>query len=646
MTMNFLLPGHFIVGCNYWASHAGTRMWSDWDADVIAADLQQLSQIGLQVLRVFLLWPDFQPLTCLYTGQGQPMEFRFGEDPLPFDEAGQAGVSVKAIDRFAAFANLAEKYGLKLIVGLVTGWMSGRLFTPPAFESRNVLADPTVLMWQVRFVRYFVRTFAQHPAILAWDLGNECNCMASVSRQQAWVWTASITNAIRVEDNAHPIVSGMHSLAPDKTAIWKMQDQGELTDLLTTHPYPIFTPHCDQDPINTLRSCLHATAESRYYADIGCKPCMGEEVGTLGPFIASEGVAADYLRTALFSLWAHDCHGLLWWCAFDQAHLGQAPYDWHSYERELGLLRANREAKPVANELGRFGEWIKSLPVDHLPARRTDAVCILTQDQDSWGAAYSSFILAKQAGFDLEFQFCDQPLKDSRLYILPSLSGGGSFSRHFWLNLLERVYAGATLYVSHQDCMLVPFLEPAGLQVNTRQRRSTPVEFTLDGEENSFTLQAPIRLSLETRGAEVIGREADGNPLFTCGQYGQGRIFFLTVPLEMALSNSPGIFYGKESRPFWKLYRHIAQPVLKTRIIACDSAQIGITEHRLAEGQLAVVMINYSPERITPTVSLAPGWKIHDYWYGELPTIPANDAIVFTVKQSSSSDSPVPGILD
>ena len=46
---NFLQPGHFVTGCNYWASHAGTRMWSDWDAGIVAADLQQLSQAGLQV---------------------------------------------------------------------------------------------------------------------------------------------------------------------------------------------------------------------------------------------------------------------------------------------------------------------------------------------------------------------------------------------------------------------------------------------------------------------------------------------------------------------------------------------------------------------------------------------------------------------
>ena len=62
-----------------------------------------------------------------------------------------------------------------------------------------------------------------------------------------------------------------------------------------------------------------------------------------------------------------------------------------------------------------------------------------------WGAAYSSFILAKQAGFDLEFQYSDQPLKPSNLYLMPSVNGMSAISRRRWLELLDKVHSGATL---------------------------------------------------------------------------------------------------------------------------------------------------------------------------------------------------------
>ena len=50
----------------------------DWQPDVVKKDLHRLRLGGLQVLRVFPLWPDFQPLTLLRTGGG-PVEFRHGE---------------------------------------------------------------------------------------------------------------------------------------------------------------------------------------------------------------------------------------------------------------------------------------------------------------------------------------------------------------------------------------------------------------------------------------------------------------------------------------------------------------------------------------------------------------------------------------
>ena len=61
---------------------------------------------------------------------------------------------------------------------------------------------------------------------------------------------------------------------------------------------------------------------------------------------ASEAISADYMRSTAWNLWSHDCQGLLWWCAYDQDHLEQAPYDWNAYERELGLVASDRRVKP------------------------------------------------------------------------------------------------------------------------------------------------------------------------------------------------------------------------------------------------------------------------------------------------------------
>ena len=308
----------FFTGCNYWASHAGIRMWSEWKAEEVEKDLKLLAEYGMRVLRVFPLWPDFQPLTRFYGGCGWPLEFGQNGGALK----NPAGVDEEMVSRFRFLCDTAEKNGLKLVVGLLTGWMSGRLFVPPALEGRNVLTDPDALRWEVRFVRYLVRELKDHPAVAAWDLGNECNCMGPVSTSaEAWNWMNAIASAIRLEDGSRPVVSGMHSISSSRRDQWNLQDQGELMDVLTTHPYPLFTPECNREPFNTMRNELHPSAESLLYEGVAGKRCFPEECGSLGPTICSVERAARNLRTSLFSCWANGLGGYLWWCAFDQGHL-------------------------------------------------------------------------------------------------------------------------------------------------------------------------------------------------------------------------------------------------------------------------------------------------------------------------------------
>ncbi|SDT99127.1 Glycosyl hydrolases family 2, TIM barrel domain [Verrucomicrobium sp. GAS474] len=624
--------GRFSLGCNYWASHAGIEMWSDanWRPEVVDADFRLLAESGLRTVRVFPLWPEFQPIKRLYTAMG-----RACDTVLP-DDGGdpalrRAGVSRAALEKFQVLADLASKHGLELIVGLVTGWMSGRLFVPPALEERNILTDPAALMWQVRFVRAFVSRFRTHAAIVSWDLGNECNCLAAPgSREAAWSWTAQISDAIRAEDATRPVISGMHSLSAGRDDTWSIEDQAELTDVLTIHPYPPFTPHCDRDRLGTIRSGLHATAEGCLYADVGGKPCLAEEVGTLGPMLGSERRAADYLRGALFSLWAHGNEGLLWWCAFDQDHLAYAPYEWSSPERELGLFRNDRAPKPVVAEFTAFEAFLKTAPV--LAPRRRRAVCILTDDQDRWGVAYASFILSKQAGFEVEFQSAHQPLRDADLYLLPSVSGFNAIPRAFGIALNKRIESGATLYLSLNDGFLADFGRAFGMEVEARCQRTVPAEIAWAGEIHRVA--SPYRLDLNRGGAEVLAREADGNPAFVRFARGKGQAYFLSVPIELDAVKAPGAF---EERNHAAFYREIGAGVRARHVVRNGLPGLGVTEHPAADGRLHLVLVNYGRETLSFTPDLAPGWSVAEVVRGRREgaafVVPPQDGVVVTLKQ-------------
>ena len=62
--------GEFLTGCNYWASDSGMLMWRRWNPATVERDVAELAQNGVSVMRVFPLWPDFQPLTRLIGAKG------------------------------------------------------------------------------------------------------------------------------------------------------------------------------------------------------------------------------------------------------------------------------------------------------------------------------------------------------------------------------------------------------------------------------------------------------------------------------------------------------------------------------------------------------------------------------------------------
>ena len=323
-----LFSGGFFTGVNYWALKNATNMWEDFDEASIEEDMKAMAAAGVTHLRVFPTWHVFQPLKALYTTRLTPYEYRFGEEARPDTEAGRAGVSEEACRKFERFCDLSEQYGFKLVVGLITGHMSFREFAPPAFEGRQRLSDPTVLKWQLRFVRYFVRRFKDRAAIAGWDLGNEVNNMASGEgfvKDDFYVWCSAIADAVRACDPAHPVVSGMDALSIEKDAS-NYEVIRETCDIHTCHPYNIFATQ--GDPLPSMKPVCDLTARCRYGEDIAGVPTFVQEFGSIGYLNCSPKTEADFYRACLYATLAHGCHGVMWWCAFDQGQLRFAPYEW------------------------------------------------------------------------------------------------------------------------------------------------------------------------------------------------------------------------------------------------------------------------------------------------------------------------------
>jgi hypothetical protein len=636
--IEMVLPsGKFTIGANYWASHAGPAMWSDWNPDIVEKDLKKLSEAGIKTLRVFPLWPVFQPLTVHRAFQGSIEEYRFGEDPLPDTPAGRAGVDISAISKFETFVSLAEKYDIKLIVSLLTGWMSGRLFVPPALDGLNLLTDPEAVKWEIRYVRYFVSEFRNSPSIIAWDLGNECNCMSLASSSEQWVWISTIADAIKATDHSRPVISGIASRISEKGS--NIQDTGENLDILTTHFYHTFTSNTELEALNTIRPVLAPVVENLINEDISGKPCFIEEMGTLGPLFGDDGpdgVKPGFLRSNLFSEWSHDCRGLFWWIAFDQGHLTQTPFDWNSRGSEYGLWYPDGKPKPVLKEIQKFSKFLSGFEYSPLPKRIIDGVCILTEGQDNWGVAFSSFLLAKQAGIDIGFQHAKQPLKNAGIYFLPSVNGAGVISQRRMQELLQKVKDGATLYISNDNGHIGPrFPEFTGLRVHSYTRGTFNDVITMKVTGNDMKISTGKKCILQAETAKILAVDQDGNPAFTCNNFGNGRIFYLNYPLEKFLATQPGVFDGDNKNEYREIYNEIRKSIASSKVLLTSSRKVGFTEHIVDETTRLIIAVNYFPSVESITIELKEGWKISKTFYGKnsgnMIELQPDDAVVFSV---------------
>ena len=615
---------NFMLGCNYWASHAGTEMWKDWDAEVVRRDLKLLSENGIQYLRVFPNWRDFQPVKPLYCGGGDFCEYRMEDDTFP---SNPYYLDEIMLQRFHHFCQIAESSGIQLIVGLLTGWMSGRLFIPSALFEKNLYTDPIALSLEQKFIKGFILHMKEEPAIYAWDLGNECNCMGKAQRRvEAENWTAVISNAIRAADPGRPIVSGMHSLSPDST--WAIQDQAMHTDIMTTHPYPFWVPHCSDSRMQSMKTMLHAVAESRMYASIGHKPCLVEEIGTMGPMICDDQAAANFMRVNLWANWADGQVGVMWWCAHDQNFLETAPYAWNMCERELGLFDQFMNPKPVLKEIKRFAAFLQANPAP-LPKPRCDAVCILTREIDHWGVAYISYVLAKQAGLQISFCYAEDEIPDANFYLLPSIRGHLVMRKSAYDTLKARVQEGASVFITSDGGFLTEFSEFTGLVVADSEQCEDTQSFVWNQKELLFTRDHVQYLYPES--ADILGKTDNGEIYFTRNPYGKGFVYYLSFPLEAMLLKSPKLL----EEPYYLLYQAAIPQVADSRIALSRHSRLCITEHVDAKRSL-IVAINYSDEALTDAVELHPDYEIVKVLYGTEHTVDAFDACVWEVRQRTT----------
>ena len=108
----------FILGVNYWPRRKAMSWWSDFDAAEVREEFAIIKDIGMTLVRIFLLWEDWQPT------------------PDTVDQA--------ALDNLGQVCDIAAELGLQLDVTFFTGHMSGPSWAPEWMLLRDQPMPPGV----------------------------------------------------------------------------------------------------------------------------------------------------------------------------------------------------------------------------------------------------------------------------------------------------------------------------------------------------------------------------------------------------------------------------------------------------------------------------------------------------------------------
>jgi endo-1,4-beta-mannosidase len=359
----------FLLGINYWPRSSAMYAWERFDLAEIREDMARIKSLGLDVVRFFLLWERFQP------------------HPDTVDE--------RALQRFESVMETIHGAGLQAMPTLFCGHMSGVNWLPawtldpntPHGRFRTVsdgkispygigdfYADPHLLRAQTLFAHRIAERVRDHPALYAWDLGNEfSNLREPATPQDAAAWSVRLTETL-IEHSNVGATGGLHGEDLERDRHIRPSSIAKPWSFATMHGYPVYSAFArdrtDPNVVPFLMQVAQSCSGKRVlFSELGNPQCApGSD--RAGDFAClDEHEMAKYAYAAIDRLHKRGALGAFWWCWADYApSLGDVPpCDEAAHEMRFGIVRADGSLKPVAATLARIASQARSV-VEPQPA--------------------------------------------------------------------------------------------------------------------------------------------------------------------------------------------------------------------------------------------------------------------------------------
>ncbi|OPZ31245.1 MAG: Cellulase (glycosyl hydrolase family 5) [Lentisphaerae bacterium ADurb.BinA184] len=508
------------VGVNYWPGSCGVEMWAAWPESEIRHDLDVVRDLGLNCVRFFLRWQDFEPRAGHY--------------------------DVTALGRLDQLLGWFRERELLAQPSLIVGGMSGGRFWPDWKSGRNLYTDDFMLERSADFARQIAGRLTFHQRCLAGiDYGNELDGVDRAEPAAVRRWCQSVSQAVRSACPQALLVSGVSGGPLTTDGGWRYTDDLG-TDFHSFHNYPV--PHWTGLRFDGIRDRFaqallpHGVSAIRVHG-----PVMVQEFGTL----VTAGAASQeaYLRAVLPAAWEAGANGFLWWCLRD---IRSRAYNYlrAGMESTLGLVDDQDRVKPGLQPFIAFARDVQSWPA---PERRP-ATCLY------WPRHYYSRETPANVGND------PRSVHNRMLSAYHQLSLNGTACGHvrggqpFPEHVRTIVIAGCHLDADEAAALAkwveaggrllwhAPFWHEWGPDL-ARLLGARPADFRLQRRcrVTAFGATWPFewwhtpeecRLELHPEGAVPIGADETGFPFVWRHDLGAGRVLFCLASVEEAILNA------------------------------------------------------------------------------------------------------------
>jgi endo-1,4-beta-mannosidase len=346
----------FLIGVNYWPRDSAMYAWDRFDLGEIREDLARIKGLGLDVVRFFLLWEHFQP------------------HPDTIDAS--------ALEQFESVMAAIGDAGLQAMPTLFCGHMSGVNWLPewtldrgtPHGRFRTIsggrtspygigdfYADPHLLHAQTLFAHRVAERVRDHPAMYAWDLGNEfSNLREPATPQDAAAWSVRLTETL-IEYSNVGATGGLHGEDIERDRHIRPSSIATPWSFATMHGYPVYSAFArdrmDPNVVPFLMQVTESCSGKRVlFSELGNPQCEAgaERAGNFA--CLDEREMATYAYDAIDRLHKRGALGAFWWCWADYAEALASipPCDQAPHELRFGIVRADGSFKHVAGMLARI----------------------------------------------------------------------------------------------------------------------------------------------------------------------------------------------------------------------------------------------------------------------------------------------------